>query len=242
MKINTKYSTVLWIFFATSIGYSGTFFDDFSDIDKSKEIWEVVHRDWKITDGFYWAPGKAGLKTVALSLLPIKAEDGMVIEAQCSDMGDGQWQNFAIVFSYEDEDEVYTAGAGVGNKMWRFFRLTPKTAAKGGSWGADVIEGLPTKTPLAVKEWYNIRIEIKGNDVFLFGDSKPKGVKLKEKHVFRKKTAPKGRLGLAAAGASPMYNHIKITGPNVEDLFPVSLRGRLSTIWAQIKRKNSPER
>ena len=30
MKITTKYSTVLWIFFATSIGYSGTFFDDFS--------------------------------------------------------------------------------------------------------------------------------------------------------------------------------------------------------------------
>ena len=58
MKITTKYSTVLWIFFATSIGYSGTFFDDFSDIDKSKEIWEVVHRDWKITDGFIGRQGK----------------------------------------------------------------------------------------------------------------------------------------------------------------------------------------
>ena len=62
---------------------------------------------------------------------------------------------------YENEDEVYTAGAGVGNKKWRSFRLTPKPAAKGGNWGIDVVESLPTKTPLAVKEWYNIRIEIK---------------------------------------------------------------------------------
>ena len=28
----------------------------------------------------------------------------MVIEAQCGDMGDGNWQNFAVVFSYEGED------------------------------------------------------------------------------------------------------------------------------------------
>ena len=52
----------------------------------------MVHRDWKIDDGFCWAPGKAGLKTVPLSLLPIKAEDGMVIEAPCGDMGDGTWK------------------------------------------------------------------------------------------------------------------------------------------------------
>ena len=239
MKITTKDLISFWIFFAASIGFSGTFFDDFSDKAKSNEVWEVVHRDWKIKDGFYWAPGKADLKTVPLSLLPIKAEDGMVIEAQCGDMGDGTWQNFAVVFSYENEDEAYTAGAGVGNKQWRFFRLTPKTAAKGGGWGADIVAGLPTKTPLAVKEWYNIRIEIKGTDIFLFGDSKPEGEKLKEKHVFKKKTAPRGRLGLAAAGASPMYNHIKVTGPNVEDLFPVSPRDRLGATWGRIKQAHS---
>ena len=43
---------------------------------------------------------------------------------------------------------------------------------------------------------------------------------MKEKHMFKKKTAPRGRLGLAAAGASPIYNPIKVTGPNIEDLFP----------------------
>ena len=163
----------------------------------------------------------------------------MVIEAPCGDMGDGTWQNFPVVFSYEDEDEAYTAGAGVGNKQWRFFRLTPKTAAKGGGWGADIVAGLATKTPLAVKEWYNIRIEIKGTDIFLFGDSKPEGEKLKEKHVFKKKTAARGRLGLAAAGASPMYNHIKVTGPNVEDLFPVSPRDKLGATWGRIKQAHS---
>ena len=239
MKITTKDLISFWIFFAASIGFSGTFFDDFSDQAKSNEVWEVVHRDWKIKDGFYWAPGKADLKTIPLSLLPIKAEDGMVIEAQCGDMGDGQWQNFAVVFSYENEDEAYTAGAGVGNNQWRFFQLTPKTAAKGGGWGADIVAGLATKTPLAVKEWYNIWIEIKGTDIFLFGNSKPEGEKLKEKHVFKKKTAARGRLGLAAAGASPMYNHIKVTGQNVEDLFPVSPRDRLGATWGRIKQAHS---
>ncbi len=107
----------IWVFFSASIGFSGTFFDNFSDIAKSKEVWEIIHRNWKIKNGFYWAPGKVGLKTVPLSLLPIRAENGMVIEAQCGDMGDGQWQNFAVVFSYENEDEAYTAGAGVGNKQ-----------------------------------------------------------------------------------------------------------------------------
>ena len=239
MKITTKDLISFWIFFAASIGFSGTFFDDFSDKAKSNEVWEVVHRDWKIKDGFYWAPGKADLKTVPLSLLPIKAEDGMVIEAPCGDMGDGTWQNFPVVFSYEDEDEAYTAGAGVGNKQWRFFRLTPQTAAKGGDWGADIVEGLPTKTPLVVKEWYNIRIEIKGTDIFLFGDSKSEGEKLKEKHVFKKKTAARGRLSLTAAGASLMYNHIKVTGPKVEDLFPVSPRDKLGATWGRIKLAHS---
>ena len=99
--------------------------------------------------------------------------------------------------------------------------------------------GLATKTPLAVKEWYNIRIEIKGTDIFLFGDSKPGGEKLKEKHVFKKKTAARGRLGLAAVGASPMYNHIKVTGPKVEDLFPVSPRDKLGATWGRIKLAHS---
>lgn len=239
MKTTTKVLIFLFIFLSVSIGFSGTFFDDFSDSGKSKDIWEVVHRDWKIKDGYYWAPGQDGLKTVPLTLLPIKAEDGMVIEAQCGDAGDGNWQNFAVVYSYEDEDEAYTAGAGVGNKQWRFFQLTPKTAAKGGGWGADIVPGLATKKPLEGKEWYNIRIEIKGTEIFLFGDSKPEGKNLKEKHVFKKKTAPRGRLGLAAAGASPMFNHIKITGRNVENLFPVSPRDKLGTTWGRIKQAHS---
>ena len=239
MKTTTKVLIFLFIFLSIPIGFSGTFFDDFSDSGKSKDIWEVVHRDWKIKDGYYWAPGQEGLKTVPLTLLPIKAEDGMIIEVQCSDAGDGTWQNFAGVYSYENEDEAYTAGAGVGNKQWRFFQLTPKTAAKGGGWGVDIVPGLPTKTPLATEEWYNIRIEIKGTEIFLFGDSKPEGENLKEKHVFKKKTPPRGRLGLAAAGASPMFNHIKITGRNVEDLFSVSPQDKLGATWGRIKQAHS---
>ena len=59
---------------------------------------------------------------------------------------------------------------------------------------------------------------------------------MKEKHMFKKKTAPRGRLGLVAAAASPMYNHIKVTGPNIEDLFPVSPRDKLGATWGRIKR------
>ena len=59
------------------------------------------------------------------------------------------------------------------------------------------------------------------------------------KNVFKKKTAARGRLGLAAVGASPMYNHIKVTGPNVEDLFPVSPQDRLGATWGRIKLAHS---
>jgi len=62
---------------------------------------------------------------------------------------------------------------------------------------------------------------------------------MKEKHMFKKKTAPRGRLGLAAAGASPIYNPIKVTGPNIEDLFPVSPRDKLGATWGRIKRTHS---
>ena len=45
---------------------TGTFynqiFDDFSDRAKSQEVWEMVHQDWTIKDGFYWVPGQADLK------------------------------------------------------------------------------------------------------------------------------------------------------------------------------------
>ena len=74
----------------------------------------MIHRDWKIKDGFYWSPGKADLKSVPSPLSPIKATDGMVIEDQCGDRGDGNWQNFAVVFSYEGGDEVYATAPGVG--------------------------------------------------------------------------------------------------------------------------------
>ena len=74
----------------------------------------MIHRDWKIKDGFYWSPGKADLKSVPSPLSPIKAADGMVIEDQCGDRGDGNWQNFAVAFSYKGGDEVYAAAAGVG--------------------------------------------------------------------------------------------------------------------------------
>tara|TARA_B100000745_G_C20037024_1_gene353240 strand:- start:185 stop:331 length:147 start_codon:yes stop_codon:yes gene_type:complete len=37
-------------------------FDGFSDRAKSQEVWEMVHQDWTIKDGFYWVPGQADLK------------------------------------------------------------------------------------------------------------------------------------------------------------------------------------
>ena len=52
MKIITKGLISLGIFFSFD-WVQGTFFDDSSDKAKSKEVWEVIHRDWKIKDGFY---------------------------------------------------------------------------------------------------------------------------------------------------------------------------------------------
>ena len=70
MKIITKGLTSLGIFFSFDWGQPH-FFDDSSDKAKNKEVWEVIHRNWKINDGLYWALGKADLKSVPLTLLPI---------------------------------------------------------------------------------------------------------------------------------------------------------------------------
>ncbi len=45
MNITTKGLITFWIFSLASVGFSGTFFDDFSNSAKSKETWDVIHRN-----------------------------------------------------------------------------------------------------------------------------------------------------------------------------------------------------
>ena len=155
----------------------------------------------------------------------------MVIEAQCGDKGDGNWQNFAVVYAYEDEDLVWSAGAGVGNGQWRMFQFTP-ISSKGGAWGVDIVPGVPVKKPLEVNSWYNIRIEIKGKEITLFGSSEPEGKNLNETNVYEMDGKPKGRIGLGAAGASPMFNEIAVTGKNVRAVESVN---KLAVTWGKVK-------
>ena len=210
---------------------AGVFFDDFSDPGKTEAMWEIVHRDWVVQDGYYWAPGANGLTECPVTLLDIEVEDGMVIEAQCGDKGDGNWSNFAIVYAYEDEDLVWAAGAGVGNDQWRMFRFTP-LASKGGAWGSDFVPGVPVKTLLDADQWYNIRVEIDGEDIKLFASSTPESDKLDEENSCTLPDVPRGRIGLGAAGASPMFNSFKVTaaslGMHMRD-------GSLAATWANIK-------
>ncbi len=225
---------ILVISFSVSFGIAGTFIDDFTDPAKTEATWEVIHRDWILKNDTYSAPGAAGLTQDPITLLPIEVEDGMVIEAQCGDKGDGNWSNFAVIYGYEDDDLVWSAGAGVGNDQWRIFQFTP-IASKGGAWGVDAVPGIPVKKPLDPNEWYNIRIEIKGTEITLFGSSTPEGKDLKETNVFKMKKPPKGRIGLGAAGASPTFNWIKVTGKNVNDLFLVEPKDKLATAWGKLK-------
>jgi hypothetical protein len=44
-----------------------------------------------------------------------------------------------------------------------------------------------------------------------------------------------GAIGLASAGASPLFDWIRVTGKNVEDLFNVAPKGKLATTWGKIK-------
>ena len=230
MKTNFFF-VLVFTFWGISSGFAGTFVDDFSDPATTKATWEVIHRDWVVKDGYYWAPGKAGLTQFPISLLPFEVEDGMVIEAQCGDKGDGNWQNFAVVYAYEDEDLVWSAGAGVGNGQWRMFQFTP-IQSKGGAWGVDIVPGVPVKTPLDTEEWYNIRIEIKGKEITLFGSSKPESKDLNEENFYEMDKEPKGRIGLGAAGASPMFNEIAVTGNNIRAVEPTDKK---AVTWGKIK-------
>jgi hypothetical protein len=210
---------------------AGVFIDDFENPAKTEAMWEVIQRDWVVQDGYYWAPGADGLTEDAIALLDIEVEDGMVIEAQCGDKGDGNWSNFAIVYAYQEEDLVWAAGAGVGNDQWRMFTFTP-IASKGGAWGSDFVPGVPVKTLLEEGEWYNIRVEIDGKDVKLFGSSKPGSDKLDEENACTLPDAPEGRIGLGSAGASPMFNEFKVTAQSLQ---VATRNGKLATTWAKIK-------
>ena len=214
-------------FFCISSGFAGTFIDDFSAPAETKATWKIIHRDWVVEDGYYWAPGEAGLTQCPITLLPFEVEDGMVIEAQCGDKGDGEWSNFAVVYAYEEEDLVWSAGAGVGNDQWRIFKFTP-IQSKGGAWGIDIVPGVQVKKLLDINKWYNIRIEIKGKEITLLGSSEPEGKDLNEKNY-----EPKGRIGLGAAGASPMFNEIAVTGKNIRAVNPAD---KMAVIWGRVKR------
>ena len=236
MRTSNLSLTVSLMFVVCAYSFAGEFFDDFEDTEKTETTWEVIHRDWEIKGGAYFAPGAAGLTQDAISLLPIEVEDGMVIEAQCGDAGDGNWSNFAVVYAYEEEDLVWSAGAGVGNDQWRIFQFTP-IASKGGAWGVDAVAGVAVKKPLEPNNWYNIRLEISGKIVKLFGSSTPESEDLKEENEFEMNKAPKGRIGLGSAGAAPSFNWIRVTGKNVVNLFSVDPQGKLATTWGKVKRR-----
>ena len=231
MSKATIFCVVIFIFLCVSSGFAGTFIDDFSNPAETKAMWEVIHRDWVIKDGYYWSPGKAGLTQDPITLLPIEVEDGMVIEAQCGDKGDGEWSNFGVVYAYEDEDLVWAVGAGVGNDQWRIFQFT-SISSKGGAWGSDAVAGVPVKKLLEPNKWYNIRIEIKGKEISLFASSEPEGKNLNEENSYVMDKAPKGRIGLGAAGASPMFNEIKVTGKSVKAVKPAN---KLAMTWGKIR-------
>ena len=235
MKRNLSLATMSLIALTcATTSFAGEFFDDFQDKAKSEAVWEVIHREWILKGGTYSAPGAAGLTQDPVTLLPITAEDGMIIEASCGDAGDGNWSNFAVIYSYEDEDIVWTGGAGVGNGQWRMFKLTPLQSG-GGAWGTDIVPGVPVKKPLVANEFYHIRIELKGKTATLFASSTPEAKNLNEGNEFTLDKAPTGRIGLAAAGASPIFDWIRVTGKNVEDLFNVDPKGKLATTWGTLK-------
>ena len=219
-----------------SEGVCGTFVDDFSSAAVTESTWEVLYRDWVVADGVYSAPGQAGLTQCPISLLPIDVEDGMVIEAQCSDIGDGNWSNFAVVFAYVDEDVAWAAGAGVGNNQWRIFQFTPLASA-GGAWGVDIVPGVAVQKPLVAGEWYNVRVEIDGATVTLFASSEPESDSLEEVNVYDMDSAPEGRVGLGAAGASPVFIEIRVTGRNVRT---VEAQGKLAATWARVRASGEP--
>jgi len=234
MKLMVILFSSAFAFVCTGIIFADEFFDDFENPAQSKEVWEVVQRDWVFEDGYCWAPGAGGLTTVPMLLLDIEVEDGMVLEAQCSDKGDGNWSNFAIIYGYEEEDLAWSAGAGVGNNQWRMFQFTPESS-KGGAWGVDFVGGVAVDTPFIAGEWYNIRIEIDGANITMSASSEPESEDLDEGNLCTLPDPPKGRIGLGSAGASPMFNWFRVTGRNVLNLFSVEPGGKLATSWGEIK-------
>jgi len=94
------------------------------------------------------------------------------------------------------------------------------------------VPGVPVKKLLEPNKWYNIRLEIKGKEITLFGSSEPEGKNLNETNVYKMDKKPEGRVGLGAAGASPMFNEVRVTGKSVK---AVKTKNKLAMAWCKIK-------
>lgn len=65
-----------------------------------------------------------------------------------------------------------------------------------------------------------------------FDSPDPESDDLEEVNVYDMDNAPEGRVGLGSAGASPMFNEIRVTGRSVR---PVEALGKLATTWGRVR-------
>jgi len=148
---------------ATFTGTLQSFSDDFNDGNDNG--WTRKSGTWAVEGGEYSGTG-ASISAPAFSVINTETQD-MTIDVDAKDLGTGTYQNFYIVFAYDEANrKAYWAGARVGGNMWSIEEIDIDTGAW--SYLASTPETINTNT------WYSLKVIVSGDTVTLYADGSEK--------------------------------------------------------------------
>lgn len=208
--------------------FAGTFIDTFDNPDQSKDNWEApINGIPTFVDGRYDIEADGDINTVSLLVVDIQTEDGMILEVVGEDMGDARANNFFICFAYISETEMYIAGPFVGGmQTWNVIQIDPQVRA----WPNNMAEAADV---MGINILYNLRVEIHGNTVEVYGSEVGQPIEKKLEHVFDG-GVPVGRIGIGGTNNRARFDDFKVTGANVPDS-AVDPSDKLASTWGEIK-------
>ncbi len=131
------------------------------------------------------------------SLIDIETQD-MTIEVDGNDLGDSNFQNFFIVFSYDEVDDlIYWAGARVGGDSWSIEKMDASCDGRSGTL-ASSSEVIDANT------WYHLKITIQGSTVTVYADGLEK-----VRYTFPN-GIPKGRIGIGGQRNHAHFDNFEV--------------------------------
>ena len=163
--------------------------------------WDQIKGTWaseKIeeTGEIVYVEKSTSKKKPAFSLVDITTQD-MTIEVKANDQGEGSYQNFFIVFAYDEANKTaYLAGARADDDQWTIEQRNIKGSGKKLAYIPETVNA---------GTWYDLKVVVSGNTVTLYAD----GVE-KLSYTFSS-GIPSGRIGLGGINNQAYFDDYIVT-------------------------------